>query len=129
MLQHLLCIHSGWIWGESDVETWHLRGKQVCVGGRGVLWSLHTQVAEIGIKILRQGSTASPCERNWNTFSLIHTKRRNRLKHILVFVHFNLRVLDKIKAREFEKIELTLQQVEGERDEDPRRGPIASVGG
>ena len=31
------------------------------------------------IRALTQGTSASPCERNWSTFKLIHTKRQNRL--------------------------------------------------
>ncbi|KAH7315170.1 hypothetical protein KP509_21G037200 [Ceratopteris richardii] len=33
----------------------------------------------LALKVLSQGSCASPCERNWSTYPLTHTKRRNRL--------------------------------------------------
>lgn len=42
-----------------------------------------------------------PCsaERNWSTFEFIHNKKRNRLGALkaadLVYVHYNLRVLDR----------------------------------
>ena len=43
---------------------------------------------------------SSPCERNWSTFSLIHTQRRNRLGYErlqkLVFVHYNARLRERI---------------------------------
>ncbi|KAI5070860.1 hypothetical protein GOP47_0015203, partial [Adiantum capillus-veneris] len=67
----------------------------------------------LALRLLSQGTCASPCERNWSTFSLIHTKRRNRLlpSHMekLVHVHTNLRLLCKIKERGYEKIEATLE--------------------
>ena len=48
----------------------------------------------IAIRILSQTASSSGCERNWSTFNLIHSKRRNRLEHErlekLVFVHYNL---------------------------------------
>ncbi|XP_027174366.1 uncharacterized protein LOC113773978 [Coffea eugenioides] len=50
----------------------------------------------IAVKILSQTCTSSGCERNWSTWSLIHTKLRNRLAvkklHKLVFVHYNMRL-------------------------------------
>ena len=52
------------------------------------------------MKILSQTCTSSGCERNWSTWSLIHTKLRNRLAvkklHKLVFVHYNMRLKVKI---------------------------------
>src|SRR4051812_18814753 len=57
--------------------------------------------------VLSQTTSATNCERNWSTFSYIHTKTRNRLKykklHKLVFTHYNmkLRMRDKLrKSRE-----------------------------
>ncbi|KAH7423824.1 hypothetical protein KP509_12G075800 [Ceratopteris richardii] len=35
---------------------------------------------KLALLMLSQGSCASPCEWNWSTFSLIHTKRRNKLQ-------------------------------------------------
>ena len=47
-------------------------------------------------KVLSQAYSSSGCERNWSTWSLIHTKLRNRLAmkklHKLVFVHYNMRL-------------------------------------
>ena len=46
--------------------------------------------------MLSQTCSSSGCERNWSTWSLIHTKLRNRLAmkklHKLVFVHYNMRL-------------------------------------
>ncbi|RVW29255.1 hypothetical protein CK203_109747 [Vitis vinifera] len=51
---------------------------------------------KIVVKILSQTCSSSGCERNWSTWSLIHTKLRNRLAiknlHKLVYVHYNMRL-------------------------------------
>ncbi|GKU92834.1 hypothetical protein SLEP1_g6507 [Rubroshorea leprosula] len=51
---------------------------------------------KLAIQILSQTSSSSGCERNWNVFERIHTKKRNRLEHQrlndLVYVHYNLRL-------------------------------------
>ena len=47
----------------------------------------------LAIRVLSQDSHASSCERNWSIFSLIYTKRTNRLTraHVekLVYIHTN----------------------------------------
>ncbi|XP_057970336.1 uncharacterized protein LOC131159441 [Malania oleifera] len=64
-------------------------------------WWIHyglcaPELQRIAIRVLSQTTSASNCERNWSTFSLIHTKTRNRLKYMrlqkLVFVHYNMRL-------------------------------------
>jgi hAT family C-terminal dimerisation region len=56
---------------------------------------------EVAMKCLSQVSSASSCERNWSLYSFIHSKKRNKLDpgraEALVFVHSNLRLLNKIK--------------------------------
>ncbi|XP_073138631.1 uncharacterized protein [Henckelia pumila] len=51
---------------------------------------------KIAIKVLSQTCSSSGCERNWSTWSLIHTKLRNHLAiaklHKLVYVHYNMRL-------------------------------------
>ncbi|XP_073063748.1 uncharacterized protein [Primulina eburnea] len=51
---------------------------------------------KIAIKILSQTCSSSGCEKNWSTWSLVHTKLRNRLAveklHKLVYVHYNMRL-------------------------------------
>jgi hypothetical protein len=51
------------------------------------------------VRILSQTVSSSQCERNWTTFSLIHTKPRNRLTmdklRRLVFVHYNMRLRER----------------------------------
>ena len=60
--------------------------------------------------------------RNWSTFSLIHTKRRNRLlpahTEKLVYIHTNLRLISKIKERGYERMEVTLEMLNKEKDEE-----------
>ncbi|XP_028117885.1 uncharacterized protein LOC114315472 [Camellia sinensis] len=61
-------------------------------------WIIHGSCApelqKITVKTLSQTTTSSHCERNWSTFSLIHTKTRNRLKYKktqrLVFITYNM---------------------------------------
>ncbi|KAH7301454.1 hypothetical protein KP509_23G027600 [Ceratopteris richardii] len=80
------------------------------------------KLKSLAIRVLSQGSCASPCERNWSTYSLIHTKRRNRLlpsnANKLVYIHTNLRLLSKVKERGFERMEITLDMLNKEKDED-----------
>ena len=77
---------------------------------------------KLAIRVFSQGTSASSCERNWSTFSLIHTKRRNRLSsnHVqkLGFLHTNLRILKRIKERGFNPIEVTIDMIEKENDEE-----------
>ncbi|XVF21048.1 hypothetical protein REPUB_Repub12eG0056700 [Reevesia pubescens] len=54
------------------------------------------ELQNLTIKVLSQTTSASTCERNWSTFSYIHTKARNRLKYErlqkLVFTFYNMRL-------------------------------------
>ncbi|MCO5594484.1 hypothetical protein L7F22_048515 [Adiantum nelumboides] len=51
------------------------------------------------IHVLSQDCSSGPCERNWSTWALFHTKKRNKLKtdqlERLVFCHCNLQLLEK----------------------------------
>ena len=51
---------------------------------------------KIVVKVLSQTCFSLCCERNWSTWSLIHTKLHNRLAmkklHKLVYVHYNMRL-------------------------------------
>ncbi|KAH7302126.1 hypothetical protein KP509_23G057700 [Ceratopteris richardii] len=80
------------------------------------------RVQYLALCILSQGTWASPCERNWSTFSLIYTKRRIRLlpknTEKLVYIHTNLCFATKLKERGFEKMEATLHMIEKEKDDD-----------
>ncbi|MCO5579334.1 hypothetical protein L7F22_033189 [Adiantum nelumboides] len=52
----------------------------------------------LAVRILSQDYSLGPCERNWSTWVLFHTKKRNRLSTAqlerLVYCHCNLRLLD-----------------------------------
>nr|XP_016451072.1 PREDICTED: uncharacterized protein LOC107775806 [Nicotiana tabacum] len=54
-------------------------------------------------KLLSQPAFSSCCERNWSTYSLIHSIKRNKLETSrakdLVFVHYNLRLLSRQKEK------------------------------
>jgi len=69
---------------------------------------------KIAIKVLSQTCSSSGCERNRSTWSLIHTKLRNRLAmkklHKLVFVHYNMR--------------LRVRNLTHQRDQDDYYNPI-----
>ena len=51
------------------------------------------------LRVLSQDCSSGPCERNWSTWALFHTKKRNKLKTAqlerLVFCHCNLHLLEK----------------------------------
>ncbi|KAL5712521.1 hypothetical protein ACHQM5_014686 [Ranunculus cassubicifolius] len=53
----------------------------------------------IAVKILSQTVASSGCERNWSTFGMIHSDKRNRLSKEkldrLVYCHYNLRLMSK----------------------------------
>ncbi|KAI8556211.1 hypothetical protein RHMOL_Rhmol05G0234700 [Rhododendron molle] len=66
-----------------------------------VEWWIHygisaPQLQKVAVKVLSQTTSSSNCERNWSTFSLIHTKTRNRLKYQklnkIVYVYYNMRL-------------------------------------
>ena len=57
----------------------------------------------IAIKVLSQTTSSSNCERNWSTFSFIHTRPRNRLTMLklnkLVYIHYNLKLRSRNRRR------------------------------
>ncbi|XP_070045907.1 uncharacterized protein [Nicotiana tomentosiformis] len=57
----------------------------------------------LAYKLLSQLASSSCCERNWSTFSLIHSIKRNKLAtsraEDLVFIHYNLRLLSRRKEK------------------------------
>lgn len=64
------------------------------------------ELKEIAVRVLAQPVGAGAGERNWSTYSFIVDKRRNRLSvdraRKLVFVHFNVRLLRKVHAVDYE---------------------------
>ena len=76
----------------------------------------------LAIHVLSQRSCASSCERSWSTFSLIHTKRRNRLTHAhvkkLVYIHTNHCLIRRIRERGLSLIEVILDVINKEEDDE-----------
>ena len=66
-------------------------------------WINHGQsvplLQKIALKLLNQPASSSCCERNWSTYSFMHSMKRNKLTperaEDLVFVHSNLRLLSR----------------------------------
>ncbi|XP_059659219.1 uncharacterized protein LOC132306039 [Cornus florida] len=66
-------------------------------------WVVHGSygplLQELALKLLVQPSSSSCCERNWSTYSFIHSLRRNKMApqraEDLVFIHSNLRLLSR----------------------------------
>ena len=50
------------------------------------------------MRVLSQDCSSGPCERNWSTWALFHTKKRNKFTtpqlERLVYCHCNLRLLE-----------------------------------
>ncbi|GAV60089.1 Dimer_Tnp_hAT domain-containing protein, partial [Cephalotus follicularis] len=69
-------------------------------------WLVHGSSAPIlqnlALKLLGQPCSSSCCERNWSTYSFIHSMRRNKISpkraEDLVFLHTNLRLLSRNDA-------------------------------
>uniref|UniRef100_A0ACD5X6A5 Uncharacterized protein n=1 Tax=Avena sativa TaxID=4498 RepID=A0ACD5X6A5_AVESA len=63
------------------------------------------ELKDLALMLLGQPSSSSCCERNWSTYSFIHSLKRNRLNpgraEDLVFVHNNLRLLSR-KSKDYE---------------------------
>ncbi|CAH9068878.1 unnamed protein product, partial [Cuscuta europaea] len=70
-------------------------------------WAVYGSGAQLlqklAFKVLGQPSSSSCCERNWSTYSFIHSLRRNKLNpkraEDLVFIHNNLRLLSRNSAQ------------------------------
>ncbi|KAL8456618.1 hypothetical protein ACS0TY_034738 [Phlomoides rotata] len=71
----------------------------------------------IAVRLLGQVSSSSCCERNWSTYSFIHSTKRNQitLEHAenLVYVHNNLHLLSR-KAPQYMKGESKMWDVVGD---------------
>ncbi|KAH7422554.1 hypothetical protein KP509_12G014000 [Ceratopteris richardii] len=73
---------------------------------------------KLSIRVLSQGTYASPCEGNWSTFSLFHTQKKSlppKNVEKLAYIHTNLCLASKIKERGFVKMEITMNMMEQER--------------
>ncbi|MCO5595008.1 hypothetical protein L7F22_049045 [Adiantum nelumboides] len=61
---------------------------------------MHNLQKRLAIRVLSQDCAVGPCERNWSTWALFHTKKRNKLTTLqlerLVFCNCNLQLLDRL---------------------------------
>ncbi|XP_057800087.1 uncharacterized protein LOC131015682 [Salvia miltiorrhiza] len=71
----------------------------------------------LAVRLLGQVSSSSCCERNWSTYSFIHSTKRNRITveraEDLVYVHSNLRLLSR-RAPQYMKGESQMWDVAGD---------------
>ncbi|XP_062188472.1 uncharacterized protein LOC133891748 isoform X2 [Phragmites australis] len=84
-------------------------------------WTNHGQsvplLMNLAIKLVSQPASSSCCERNWSTYSFIHSVKRNALTperaEDLVYVHSNLRHLSK-RTDDYKKGESRMWDVGGD---------------
>ncbi|KAH1213714.1 hypothetical protein GmHk_14G041617 [Glycine max] len=83
-------------------------------------WVMHGSstpiLQKVALKLLVQPCSSSCCERNWSTYSFIHSLKRNKMDpkraEDLVFVHSNLRLLSR-KEEGYKKGETRLWDING----------------
>lgn len=84
------------------------------------------ELQKVAIRVLSQGSSACCCERNWSTYKFIHSSVRNRLDPAraekLVYVHTNMRLLDRIQAVDYEQDYPAWPSSDSEGEEDAEEG-------
>lgn len=93
-------------------------------------WVMHGSstplLQRVALKLLVHPSSSSCCERNWSTYSFIHSLKRNKLDpkraQDLVYVHTNLRLLSR-KDEGYGKGETRLWDISGDAHD-----PIDGVG-
>ena len=82
-----------------DVDSIQDRGTMNPRTWWAVYGSFAPSLQNIALKILVQPSSSSCCERNWSTYSFVHSVRRNKMTpkraEDLVFIHSNLRLLSR----------------------------------
>ena len=94
------------------------------------MYGNHTPtLRRLAIKVLSQTASSLACERNWSTFSLIHTNQRNQLAYLmhqqLVFCYYNMKLKirdieaenDKVKKKDYLDL-LNIAAEVGEKEED-----------
>ncbi|XP_042466180.1 uncharacterized protein LOC122048713 [Zingiber officinale] len=81
---------------KSPADWWHSFGDDC------------PELQRFSIRVLSLTCSSSGCERNWSTFEMVHSKRRNRLAqkrmNDLVFVMYNLRLREREREREKQKM-------------------------
>ncbi|KAL5147497.1 hypothetical protein HKD37_06G017177 [Glycine soja] len=85
--------------GFDDLDSLNDRGQM----DPKAWWLIHGLNApilqKVSLKLLAQPCSSSCCERNWSTYSFIHSLKRNKIAphraENLIFVHSNLRLLSR----------------------------------
>lgn len=79
--------------------------------------SMAPMLQSVAARLLGQPSSSSCCERNWSTYSFIHSIRRNKIQpqraEDLVFVHTNLRLLSR-SSEKYKEGETKMWDVSGD---------------
>ncbi|XP_020265834.1 uncharacterized protein LOC109841315 [Asparagus officinalis] len=84
-------------------------------------WALYgsstPNIQALAFKLLGQPCSSSCCERNWSTYSFIHSLKRNKMTpsraEDLVYVHSNLRLLSR-SSQEYQEGESRLWDIGGD---------------
>ncbi|KAJ1403117.1 Ribonuclease H-like superfamily [Sesbania bispinosa] len=101
-------------------DRWNLKPKEWWI----MYGSAIPKLQSIALKLLSQPSSSSCCERNWSTYSFIHSMKRNRLNpkraEDLVCIHTNLRLLSR-KGKSYKEGESKLWDLAGD-EWDPSEG-------
>ncbi|KAJ1381854.1 Zinc finger, BED-type [Sesbania bispinosa] len=105
---------------DSLQDRWNLKPKEWWI----MYGSSIPKLQSIALKLLSQPSSSSCCERNWSTYSFIHSMKRNRLNpkraEDLVFIHTNLRLLSR-KGKSYKEGESKLWDLAAD-EWDPSEG-------
>ena len=77
---------------------------------------------KFAIKVFSRGVSACACERNWSTYDLIHSKRRNSLTPARandpVYVFSNLRLAKRLQDLDYQELVLEWSDSEDEEEEE-----------
>ncbi|XP_057444020.1 uncharacterized protein LOC130736193 [Lotus japonicus] len=84
-------------------------------------WIIHginaPTLQPLALKLLGQPCSSSCCERNWSTYSFIHSLKRNKMTprrtEDLVFIHSNLCLISR-RSEEYEKGECKMWDIAGD---------------
>ncbi|KAJ1406144.1 Ribonuclease H-like superfamily [Sesbania bispinosa] len=103
--------------GFDDIDSLSDRGKMDAKSW----WLVHGAHApilrKVALKLLGQPCSSSCCERNWSTYSFIHSMRRNKMAPYraedLVLVHSNLRLLSR-NSPQYKQEETKLWDIAGD---------------
>lgn len=84
-------------------------------------WIIHginaPTLQPLALKLLGQPCSSSCCERNWSTYSFIHSLNRNKMTprraEDLVFIHSNLRLISR-RSEEYGKGESKMWDIAGD---------------